>query len=228
MISARLFPTIILILSVAWFSPAGSQPDSITVIIDAGHGGADLGARSSRSVLEKSITLKIARIIESKLSIFDNLKVVLTRSDDKEIGLIKRIETANSAKGDLLISIHAGGGNNKRTLARKIYINDSDASEQGVNGSNAWSELNSKYGIKNLQLASSISDKLMAIDNGRAVDIAQTPTLALKGADMPAIIIEPIDLANPNDEIDLENVEYIQKISGAIADGIKNFIDKNL
>ena len=230
MIGTRLIPSILVALCIAIAVPADSQPNTshkkTTVIIDAGHGGADLGARSSRSVLEKNITLKLARFIKAKLSVHKNLTIIMTRTGDKEIPLIERIESANFNKGDIFVSIHTGGGKNKRAFSRKIYIYNAGSSKADSKTEKQWGKLNGKYSDKNIQLASSISGKLTESEPKRKVDIVQSPLLAIKGADMPTAIIEPIDLANPNDEIRLEKDEYLQNISGAIAIGIKSFIDK--
>ena len=77
-----------------------------TIVIDAGHGGKDPGARGSYSV-EKNVALSIAkklrRAINDELS---NVNVVMTRADDTFIELDRRSEIANTSKGNLFISIH--------------------------------------------------------------------------------------------------------------------------
>ncbi len=77
-----------------------------TLIIDAGHGGHDFGAVDNGQK-EKEINLAVAKrlgsLVEDKLK---DVKVVLTRSDDRFLTLQQRADVANKEKGDLFISIH--------------------------------------------------------------------------------------------------------------------------
>lgn len=77
-----------------------------TVVIDAGHGGKDPGAHGSYSK-EKDVALAIAKKLRRAIN--DELpstNVVMTRADDTFIELDRRSEIANSARGNLFISIH--------------------------------------------------------------------------------------------------------------------------
>lgn len=77
------------------------------IVIDAGHGGKDVGAKGVNGVYEKNVTLAIARklraLVQSKLP---DTKVVMTRDDDTFVELFRRTQIANDAKGKLFISIH--------------------------------------------------------------------------------------------------------------------------
>lgn len=91
-----------------------------TVVIDAGHGGKDVGAVDNQ-VYEKDINLAVAlelgRLIKKNI---DDVKVVYTRDKDVYLTLQQRAEKANKAKGDLFISIHtnsvAKSNKNRRTI----------------------------------------------------------------------------------------------------------------
>lgn len=82
------------------------EAGSFTVVIDAGHGGKDPGARGAR-INEKSINLavalKLGRLIEQR---GEGVKVVYTRKTDRFIELDERANIANRNKADLFISIH--------------------------------------------------------------------------------------------------------------------------
>lgn len=87
------------------FTPASAKTD-FTVVIDAGHGGKDVGAIDN-NIREKDINLAVALRLEKILKKRDkNIKVVLTRSKDEYLTLQKRADIANNAKADLFISIH--------------------------------------------------------------------------------------------------------------------------
>ena len=77
-----------------------------TVIIDAGHGGKDAGARGLNS-FEKNVTLAIAKKLQAALQAqIPDLNTVMTRSDDTFIELRRRSDIANKAQGNLFVSIH--------------------------------------------------------------------------------------------------------------------------
>lgn len=87
------------------FTPASAKTD-FTIVIDAGHGGKDVGAIDN-NIREKDINLAVALRLEKILKKRDkNIKVVLTRSKDEYLTLQKRADIANNAKADLFISIH--------------------------------------------------------------------------------------------------------------------------
>ena len=77
-----------------------------TLVIDAGHGGHDIGAPGAFSK-EKNLTLRYAlafgRIVERNCK---DVKVVYTRKTDVFVELWQRAEIANKAKADLFVSVH--------------------------------------------------------------------------------------------------------------------------
>ena len=79
-----------------------------TVVIDAGHGGKDVGCVSrDGKTYEKTITLDIARRLCKKIeSAYQDVDVIMTRSDDRFVELENRAVIANKAGANLFISIH--------------------------------------------------------------------------------------------------------------------------
>jgi N-acetylmuramoyl-L-alanine amidase len=77
------------------------------IVVDAGHGGWDLGTVGRRGLLEKDLVLEIAqrlgKLLESRLG----AKVILTRNSDNYIPLDERAGMANQSQADLFVSVHA-------------------------------------------------------------------------------------------------------------------------
>lgn len=98
-------------------SPTFAQNKLSKIVIDAGHGGKDPGARGAYSQekdLTLAVALKLGKIITDSLP---DLKVIYTRTYDYYPSLKDRHEIANQAKADLFISIHINS-----TAARKEVI----------------------------------------------------------------------------------------------------------
>jgi N-acetylmuramoyl-L-alanine amidase len=77
------------------------------IVVDAGHGGWDLGTVGRRGLLEKDLVLEIAQRLGKLLETRLGADVILTRNDDNYIPLDDRADIANQAQADLFISVHA-------------------------------------------------------------------------------------------------------------------------
>ncbi|MBL7692211.1 MAG: N-acetylmuramoyl-L-alanine amidase [Flavipsychrobacter sp.] len=91
------------------------------IVIDAGHGGKDFGARGAISN-EKDITLAVALKLGKLLTdSMRNMQVVYTRTEDAYPSLVERHEIANKSNGDLFISIHVNSTPYTYTRTLKGY-----------------------------------------------------------------------------------------------------------
>ncbi len=78
---------------------------TITVVIDAGHGGNDNGAISSNGIMEKTITLSIAKKVAA-LNSNDHIKILLSRPNDEPVSVRDRVLFAKEKGADIFISVH--------------------------------------------------------------------------------------------------------------------------
>lgn len=98
----------------------GLSAKDFVVVIDAGHGGKDIGARGSITN-EKTINLNVAKLVGEKIrSVADDIKIVFTREKDEFVALNDRASIANRAKGDLFISIHVNSLDRRNKNRRSI------------------------------------------------------------------------------------------------------------
>jgi len=188
------------------------------VIINPGHGGSDLGARSPKNFLEKNINLRLAKLIKKKFSFDKEIEIRLTRQSDRSIEFFRRVEIANTAKSELYISIHCDGGVGPRKSAVRLFINKPAAAIK----LNDWKSNNNKNDRKNSIIAEKLFVNLKDVV-GRNIEIVPTNLLYLGGLSMPAIVIESIDLSNPEDEIRLRRDDHLINIADAIAKGIRGY-----
>ena len=79
-----------------------------TLVIDPGHGGSDPGAQGF-GLQEKNVTLQIAQKLRAELTLFKDLKVLLTRTGDQTVSLRNRTDFANRNNADMFLSLHING-----------------------------------------------------------------------------------------------------------------------
>ncbi|MCK9589339.1 MAG: N-acetylmuramoyl-L-alanine amidase [Terrimicrobiaceae bacterium] len=84
---------------------AAKQRGFSTVVIDAGHGGHDLGGIRSNIILEKGVALDVALRLQKHLKAA-GLHTVLTRSSDVFVTLGRRVAISNSQSNAIFVSIH--------------------------------------------------------------------------------------------------------------------------
>jgi N-acetylmuramoyl-L-alanine amidase len=115
------------------------------IVIDAGHGGQDLGCKSADgAVNEKDINLAIAQAVK-QINNNKNIEIVLTRDNDYFDDVIAKAALINNQKVDLCVSIHCSdAGNDQQLNGTEIYVaspknnkalmNESHSLAQSVNG----------------------------------------------------------------------------------------------
>ena len=96
-----------------------SSDHKFKVVIDAGHGGHDIGA-PGRNTNEKSINLGVAKKLAKELRAMDGFEVVMTRDDDTFVTLIGRAQKANQVGGDLFVSVHTNSLDRKAKNAKTV------------------------------------------------------------------------------------------------------------
>jgi len=207
-----------------------------TVVLDPGHGGNDIGAQNSGGIQEKTVTLRLARMIAEKIS--DDFKVVLTRTDDFWVDLPDRTAVANNLKADLFISLHAGGSFLHSVGGTSVFYYDSysDATLQSkepafdpLKDSDApipWNRIQDKYRARSQKLARIIQSELFRITQDPGSGTRGAPLVVLKGADMPAALIELGYLTHPNESKALADEEFLALITDAIIKAIEEFLSK--
>jgi len=115
---------IIKVLGICLLLVSFSQPPSNQkiIVIDAGHGGKDSGAKTD-FVTEKDYTLSIAKKVKN-LADGSDVKIVLTRNDDTFISLQDRLEIINDVDADQIISLHLNKSDRSEENGYEFYISN--------------------------------------------------------------------------------------------------------
>ena len=92
-----------------------------TIVIDAGHGGDDTGAKGAQGTLEKTVTLSVARRLKAAIETRLGVRVLLTRDGDQAVASDQRAALANNNKADLFISLHANASVRPRVAGIEVF-----------------------------------------------------------------------------------------------------------
>lgn len=125
---------ILILFSILSFSHGDlfAQSKQIIVVIDAGHGGKDVGHETDVSGHqdEKHLNLKIAKFLGGYIEKYlTNVKVIYTRSDDSFVSLDGRVDRANLSKADYFLSIHCNGNESKSVRGTESHVHSMTASK---------------------------------------------------------------------------------------------------
>ncbi|MEK6646953.1 MAG: N-acetylmuramoyl-L-alanine amidase [Candidatus Firestonebacteria bacterium] len=215
------------------------------IIIDAGHGGHDSGAKGPTKLLEKDMNIDIAnrivRLLKSKLPI----EIIMTRTDDTFISLQERVNIANTNNADLFVSIHCNA-KGRRVSAENAYGTESYIFAEVASDENA-AEVAQRENIgaptdflsfllNDLQkkstesvsilMAGYIEDKLVndvGLYGRKNSMIMRAPFYVLARTKMPAVLVEVAFISNPQEEQKLASPYFREKVALAVFQAIKKY-----
>ena len=220
------------------------------VVVDPGHGGKDPGA-TANGVREKDINLGIGLALEEVLR-SRGFEVQMTRRTDVYLKLQERTDIANQANADVFVSVHANAlPSLKNTAGFEIYLmalpTDKDALAlakienreyvEEKSGNSAAVDRRTELLLRilgDMQQNNKISEstelaealfkagKLRGIPMKR---VAQAPFFVLRGAGMPAVLLETGFVTNLNEAKLLAHPGYQRRIAEAMAEGIVNYLN---
>jgi N-acetylmuramoyl-L-alanine amidase len=108
---------------------AASAAEPKTIVLDAGHGGTEEGAKGPEGLLEKDATLQLVRTIKETLT-RRGYRVVTTRDTDASVGLEDRAAAANAAHADVFVSVHCNASRSPAAHGTEVYYLSLDASDR--------------------------------------------------------------------------------------------------
>lgn len=227
---------------------------NVIVVLDAGHGGKDSGARGPHRSQEKdvvlAITLRLKRLIDQQ----PGMHAVLTRSGDYYVGLRKRMDIARKYNGDVFVAIHADAFNNVHSNGASVFaLSQSGATSEAARwlaekenyselGGVNLGELDDRNGVvrsvlidlsqtatinSGLQMGARVLSQLGRFTNLHNNRVEQARFMVLKSPDIPSILVETGFISNPREERNLTSPAYQMQLSRAIFQGIKGYFWEN-
>ena len=194
-----------------------------TVVVDAGHGGRDIGVAEGEAV-EKTLVLELARLVADELSRRADVRVVLTRTEDRDLEPAERVEAVQRARADAVVSLHLGAMSGGRARGVLVWCppatHGGDA--PGVPGLVAllpWRDAASARAVESRGLADAIVGEFERSGLGPAAVRERMP-LALLGVQAPGVLIECGSLTEPEERARLTSPAGMRSLAQAIAEGV--------
>jgi N-acetylmuramoyl-L-alanine amidase len=217
-----------------------SRVPKMRIVVDAGHGGWDLGTVGRRGLLEKDLVLEISqrlgKLLESRLG----MDVIYTRPDDNYITLDDRASIANATQADLFVSVHANYSDLPSARGVETYYTnlfsapgskdvDTHAStaKPAVTASLSPASLHERI-EQSRRLAASVQRSLygtLSAQNPGLRDrgIKEAGFVVLTESAMPGILAEVSFVSSPTDEQKLRSDGYREQIAEALYKGIARY-----
>ena len=222
-----------------------AQVPKMRIVVDAGHGGWDLGTVGRRGLLEKDLVLEISqrlgKLLESRLG----TDVVYTRSDDNYITLDERATIANQAQADLFVSVHANYSDLPSARGVETYYTNffsaPGSKEAGPKDADTRASAGTPKATLSLtpaelrdrtdqsrRLAASVQRSLYGTLSGnnpglRDRGIKEAGFVVLTESAMPGILAEVSFVSSPTDEQKLRSDGYREQIAEALYRGIARY-----
>ena len=166
-----------------------------TVVLDAGHGGIDKGARGVDGSLEKKYALDTAKRVEKGLK-RAGYRVIMTRKSDYFVPLPTRAAISNRQRGAVFVSIHYNWARNSGAQGTETFYHSS----------------------RSYPLAANIQRELSRHSNNRGVKRARFHVL--RNNVRPAVLVEGGFLSNSAEARKVRSPFYRQRLADAIVRGI--------
>ena len=245
-----LYITLLIALFLS-LSGVQARDKTFTVVIDAGHGGRDPGARGT-IIDEKVINLSVALKLGEKISVnHDDVKVIYTRTADRFIELDERANIANRNKADLFISIHTNSVKKGSTvrgtetytlgLARTdenlevamrensaILLEDNYLQKyEGFDPNSSESYIifefmQNKHMEQSIGLASEIQKCFTSANRGDR-GVRQAGFLVLRKTSMPSVLVELGYISNREEERFMKSSDGQNKLADALCDAFTKY-----
>jgi N-acetylmuramoyl-L-alanine amidase len=213
------------------------------IVIDAGHGGHDPGARAN-GIVEAELVLDVATRVAKLLQKQPGFEVVMTRDRDVFIPLEERTAIANREGADLFLSVHANASRNIRARGVETYFlnfasnPEAEAVAARENSGSAKTMHNLPEIVKAIALNNKIDEsrdlagivqksmmRRLGQRNRQLKDLGvkQAPFVVLIGAGMPSVLAEISFVTHRQESQLLKTAAYRQQIAEALFDGIVKY-----
>ena len=183
------------------------QPQSLVlkdlvIGVDAGHGGTNKGAFGITGIMEKDMTLLIAKELQSVLEA-EGARVIMTRTKDTTYDNHDRYTFFKQKNPDLLISIHL----------------NSSADPIRIKGVSTYYK---HIGYRTLTQA--ILNQMLGMGLGEFGNVGNFNFILNGFTEFPNVLVETLFISHPEDETNVLNAEYRKQMAEKMVAGVKEWL----
>lgn len=220
------------------------------VIIDAGHGGSAPGAISRSGIREKTLTLKLARMLKSEIEKRPGYRARLVRDGDYDVEFVRRLTFARRMGGEVFISLHFNSTDNRKIHGLELYFLSLEASDENAGAVAERENLLVEAGADSAGFNDDLRSILFDVSRASAIEgssalaeevagilrvappipfrkVRQAPFLVLRGLSMPSILVEGGYLSNRKEAAVIAKDGYLSWLAKSLANGIVAFLEKH-
>ncbi len=209
------------------FPAAPAGPPLPVIVLDAGHGGANLGARSRDAVLEKNLVAQLVARVRLAVLATGKYRVVLTRLGDVDVAFDDRAVTANLAWPRAFLSFHAG---NLGITSPRVMVYSYQPPSPPVASQDAlpglfvpWRKVQQRHVERSRELALVLHQQFAQIPGITADQPADVPVRVLRSVNAPAVAIEIGSLSLDEDAAVLATPNFQNLVAAAIVNALEAF-----
>jgi len=182
----------------------GNSNGRQVVVVDAGHGGRDVGA-TRNGIYEKDIVLTMSKQLGRILQQM-GYSVVYTRTEDIELDLEPRVDIAENAKANAFVSVH---------------VNSLGANASTVTGVETYYAPGASLGKS---LAEFVHEEILTTTGANDRGVRSARFHVILKTSMPAVLVETGFITNPSEAAKLLDSSYQLRMAEAIARGVDRFL----
>ncbi len=196
-----------------------------TIVLDAGHGGADPGGQGPAGSIEKELALTLTKGVADVLR-EAGLDVYLTRDDDSALTLSNRVVRTRDAGADLFVSLHFNTSANPQAQGSETFVLTAGghASTSGQSGGSHPPEVDANaFDAANLLLGYAIQQRLLQRTGNQDRGVRRARFFVLREAVSPAVLVEAAFLTNAEEEVRVMDPAFQARMIRGIAEGILDY-----
>ncbi len=220
------------------------------VIIDPGHGGPAIGTVSRSGIQEKTLNLKLAKMLKAEIEKRPGYRAILTRDGDYDVHWVRRVTFARESGGEVFVSLHFNSNPSTKIQGLELYFlsllaSDDNAAavaerenlllEAGADSAGFNDDLKSILFDVSLSNAMQLSS-LLAEDVASELrvnppipfrKIRQASLIVLRSVAMPSILVEGGYLSNRKEASVVSKESYLRWLAKSLAEGIVSYLEKH-
>ncbi|HET6725249.1 MAG TPA: N-acetylmuramoyl-L-alanine amidase [Gammaproteobacteria bacterium] len=229
-----------------------AKPRDIVIAVDAGHGGFDPGAHGPDGLLEKDVTLAIAKKLAALIDAMPGMRAVLTRKDDRYLKLRQRTGIARAHHADMFVSIHANASRDDDAFGGAVFaLSQHGATSEAAHWlANRENDADNLGGVSlddkspmlasvlldlsqtatisaSLKVAHDVLDQMGSFEPLHSERVEQAAFVVLKSPDIPSILVETAFITNPHQERLLRHSSYQERMATAILNGVMKYYEQH-